>query len=176
MACQPHRKRYKRHKYTYTLNPMPPLSKKLEFLRDSGTLNAHPDKVQSPLFAQADFFDANDLLQIKYEMLRAIEVDRLPISQAAEVFGLSRPTIYEARGNFVERGMEGLLPQKRGPKKPHKLTPDVLQHLMETRGQEPQLRAAELVRRLKRRFHIKVHPRTIEKALAEKAKRGRQIS
>ena len=69
-----------------------------------------------------------------------------------------------------------MLPRKRGPKKPHKLTPDVLQHLIETRGQEPELRAADLVRRLKQRFQVKVHPRTIEKALAEKAKRGRQIS
>jgi transposase len=155
---------------------MPPPSKKLEFLRDSGTLNAHPDKVHFPLFAQADFFDARDLLQIKYELLRAIEVDSLPISQAAEAFGLSRPTIYEARSNFLERGMEGLLPQKRGPKKPHKLTPDVLQHLKETQEQEPQLSAADLVRRVKRRFQVKVHPRTIEKALAEKAKRGRPIS
>lgn len=155
---------------------MTPISKKLEFLRESGTLNAHPDKVRSPLFTKADFFDANDLLQIKYEMLRAIEIDSLPITQAAEAFGLSRPTIYEARSNFLDRGMEGLLPQKRGPKKPHKLTPDVLEHLIETRGKEPELKAAELVRRLKRRFQVKIHPRTIEKALAEKAKGGRQIS
>lgn len=155
---------------------MTPISKKLEFLRESGTLNVHADKVRSPLFAKADFFDANDLLQIKYEMLRAIEIDSLPITQAAEAFGLSRPTIYEARSNFLDRGMEGLLPQKRGPKKPHKLTPDVLEHLIETHGKEPELKAAELVRHIKRRFQIKIHPRTIEKALAEKAKRGRQIS
>jgi hypothetical protein len=42
---------------------------------------------------------------------------------------LSRPTIYEAQENFRQEGFGGLLPQKRGPKKARKLTPEVRLYL-----------------------------------------------
>ena len=39
---------------------------------------------------------------------------------------------------------------------------------------EPDLGARELALRVRQRFQLKLHPRTIEKALKSKAKRGRQ--
>jgi hypothetical protein len=39
-------------------------------LRSSGTLNRNPQRVSDPLFSGHAFFDAQDLVQIKYEMLR----------------------------------------------------------------------------------------------------------
>jgi len=86
-------------------------------------------------------------------------------------FGLSRPTIYEAQENFRHEGLGGLLPQKRGPKKARKLTPEVRLYLEELVGSEPDLKAALLAKRVRRRFGIVLHPRTVEKALV---KEGRQ--
>lgn len=146
---------------------------KLQALRRNGTLNRRADQVDHPLFAQSDFFDARDLVQLKYEALRALEKDDRSLAQAAAEFGLSRPTIYQAKARFQAHGMEGLLPSKRGPKQPHKVTAEVFQQLREWLAKEPDLSAVELARRLRQRFKVKLHRRTIEKALKAGAKRGR---
>jgi transposase len=143
-------------------------------LQASGTFNPGHARVRHALFQQSDFFDPCDLPQLKYEMLRALQQEGYSIVRAAVEFGLSRPTIYQTQNHFQEHGLEGLLPEKPGPKSPHKLTAEVRQHLGELIQAEPELRAPELARRVRRRFGVKLHPRTIEKALQSKAKRGRQ--
>ena len=157
-----------RYYLLYTFDSMPPDSKKIQALRSSGALNRHPEKVRHPLFSEHDFFDPHDMVQLKYETVRAIELDRRPIAQAALDFGLSRPTIYEARTDLRQAGLEGLLPQKRGPKKPRKLTPEVRRYLQELIGSEPDLNTAALVQRVRTRFSIVLHPRTVEKAVRKK--------
>ena len=143
-------------------------------LQDSGTFNPRSPAVGHALFARSDFFDPQDLVQLKYETLRALEKDGYSIAQAAEEFGLSRPTIYQAQAHFQEGGLPGLLPRQRGPKRPHKLTDEVWAHLQDLRQTEPGLSPAELTRRLGQRFKIKLHRRTLEKALKARAKRGRR--
>ena len=80
-----------RYYLLYTFDSMPPDSKKIQALRSSGALNRDPEKVRHPLFSEHDFFDPHDMVQLKYETVRAIELDRRPIAQAALDFGLSRP-------------------------------------------------------------------------------------
>jgi transposase len=126
------------------------------------------------LFAESVFFDAHDLLQVKYEMLRSIQVDGHSIAGAAGEFGLSRPTVYEAQAHFKAKGLEGLLPEKRGPKHPHKLTPEVVKALTQWNAEQPPIDSSEMATRVRRRWGIVVHPRTIEKALVGGAKRGRR--
>jgi transposase len=155
----------------YIFHSMPPDPKKIRALRSSGALNRHPEKVRHPLFREHDFFDPHDMVQVKYETVRAIELDSRPIAQAAQDFGLSRPTIYEARTNLRQAGLEGLVPQKRGPKRPRKLTPEVRRYLEELVDSEPDLKASVLVQRIRTRFSIVLHPRTVEKAVRKK---GRQ--
>jgi transposase len=155
----------------YTLASVPPNPKKIQALRSCGALNPHPEEVRNPLFTENDFFDPHDLVQLKYETIRAVEVDGRPIAHAALDSGLSRPTIYEARENFRQEGIEGLLPEKRGPKKPRKLTPQVRDYLEQLVASNPDLKAAVLVQRVRRRFGILLHPRTVEKAVRKK---GRQ--
>lgn len=147
---------------------------KRQALQASGTFNPRHAQVHHELFQSSDFFDPQDLLQLKYESLRALHQDQYSIAQAAQEFGLSRPTIYQAQEHFQSRGLEGLLPAKRGPKGGHKLTAEVLQHLRELWAAEPRLNARQLAARVRRRFKLKVHPRTIEKVLNSKAKRGLQ--
>jgi transposase len=147
---------------------------KRQELQACGTFNPRAGRVRHPLFQNSEFFDPQDLLQLKYESLRAVQREQYSIAKAASEFGLSRPTIYQAQEHFQARGLEGLLPDKRGPKKAHKLNPEVLNYLRELRAAEPVLPARELAKRLRERLKIQVHPRTIEKALKPKAKRGLQ--
>jgi len=157
---------------TFTLMPSHPETKR-KALQATGTFNLRATQVGHPLFQQSPFFDPEDLLQLKYETLRAVEVQRCPIAKAARELGLSRPTIYEAQTQFQQQGLEGLLPHKRGPKAAHKLTGEVLRYLQEQVAAEPEAKAEELAQRVRRRYAVKLHPRTIQKALKRRAKRGR---
>jgi transposase len=149
-----------------------PSSPKQQTLKAAGTFNPRAKQVSHPLFQESDFFDPRDLLQLKYETLRALQAGDLPIAKAAQQFGLSRPTIYQAQSQFGQEGLEGLLPRKRGPKQPHKLTSEVLAYLRELAAAQPPPSPQQLARALRQRFRLKVHPRTIEKALHTKAKKG----
>jgi len=153
-------------------NPIP--QAKPQALRDSGTFHAGHAKVRHVLFQSSEFFDPQDLPQLKYETLRSLKQDGYSVAKAAREFGLSRPTIYQSQTHFEARGLAGLLPAKPGPKAPHKLTAEVLAYLKELARAEPPLKARQLAARVRQRFQFKVHPRTIEKALKSKAKRGRQ--
>ena len=162
-----------RYKLLYTMPDQP--HPKRQALRDSGTFNPRADQVRHAIFRQSDFFDPQDLLQLKYETLRAMEAENCSIAKAARQFGLSRPTIYEAQTQFQQQGLQGLLPRKRGPKAAHKLTDEILQYLQEQAAAEPQAKTEELARRALQRYAVKLHPRTVQKALKAKAKRGRLI-
>ena len=168
------------HKLVYNiqrLSLMPPPSSddpKLQALQSTHTLHPHPDKVRHPLFVGGGFFDARDLLQVKYEALRALQADDRSLSQVARDFGLSRPTVYEAKNLLALQGLDGLVPRKSGPKTAHKFTPEVLDFLQAVRAQEPAMSAEELSRRAKQRFRVRVHPRSIERALVRhQEKKGR---
>jgi hypothetical protein len=86
-----------------------PPDPKLEALRQQGSLNPRPDKVRDPLFTTADFFDARDLIQVKYEMVRRVLVDGQPVSSTASSFGFSRPTFYQAQAALESGGLAGLV-------------------------------------------------------------------
>ena len=147
--------------------------RKLEALREQGTLNPHPKKVTDFLFQENDFFDPRDLVQVKYEMLRRVRVDKAAVTQASASFGLSRVSFYQAQATFEEHGLPGLLPGKRGPREAHKLTPEVLEFVTRTRVAQPALKFEDLAREVARQFGTEVHPRSIERALARGQKKRR---
>lgn len=166
-------KRFGSNSITHMAPSSDPKAKRLA-LRHSGTFNPRAAQVGHSLFQASEFFDPHDLLQLKYETLRALELDSYSITRAAQEFGLSRPTIYQAQRQYRTGGLEGLLPGKRGPKGAHKLTPEVREFIAELRRDQSQLPPKELAARVRRRFALEVHPRTIEKAFHPKAKRGLQ--
>ena len=139
-------------------------------LQQHGTLNPRPQDVHHPLFQDSDFFDPNDLVQVKYEMLRQVQVDKRTVSRTAKEFGFSRPSFYQAEFAFEQGGLSGLLPQKRGPRNGHKLTPKVMEFVGEQRTVEPSLSFAQLAERVQHHFHVKVHPRSIERQLLREKK------
>jgi transposase len=143
-------------------------------LREHGTLNPRPEQVRDPLFQDSAFFDPRDLVQVKYEMLRRVRVEGMSVTNAAKAFGFSRVAFYQALAAFRRQGLVGLLPRRRGPKKAHKLTEDVLRFLDARRAEDPALRASALGRLIQVHLGLSVHPRSIERALARRAKKGRQ--
>ncbi len=145
-------------------------SDKQRTLRHHGTFNPRPQEVTHPLFQDSDFFDAHDVVQVKYEMLRQVRVDKRPVSRTAKEFGFSRPSFYQAEFTFEQGGLSGLLPQKRGPRNGHKLTPEVMKFVTEQQTLEPSLSFAQLADLVEHNFHVKVHPRSIERQLLREKK------
>ena len=146
---------------------------KEDALRHQGTVNAHPERVDDSLFTANEFFDPRDLVQVKYEMLRQVQVEEKPVTHCAANFGFSRPAFYEALKAFKDSGLAGLIPKKRGPHGPHKLNQEVMEFVEETRRQHEAITPQELVERIKQRFHIDVHPGSLERVLRHRKKKRR---
>ncbi len=151
--------------------PPPDHPQKRQTLRRHGTLNPHPEAVSHPLFHNSAFFDSDDLVQVKYEMLRQVHIDNGSISQSAHAFGFSRPSFYQAQAAFQEDGVFGLLPQKRGPQGGHKLTTEVMGFVAEQRSADSSLTSEQLAEAIQKRFRIQVHPRSIQRRLLQQKKR-----
>lgn len=141
---------------------------KLEALRVEGTLNLTPDEVHDPKFQQNEFFDPHDIVQVKYEMLRRVSVENASVSAAAEEYGVSRPTYYQTKASFDKGGVAGLVPQKRGPRGPHKLRGQALAFVQQQLVAGELVRARELAKLVRQKFNINIHPRTIERAVGGK--------
>ncbi len=152
--------------------PKPPKDRnKATTLRERGSLHPNADAVVDPLFVGSDFFDARDLLQVKYEMLRRVRVDAQPVSHTAAAFGLSRPCFYQAQEAFDRGGIVALLPRKPGPRRAHKLDADVVTFIEQQLLEQPSLRPPQLAERVLAHFGRTVHPRSIERALARQKKK-----
>ncbi len=145
---------------------------KEEALRAARTLNPRPQAVRDEQFGSSGFFDARDLVQVKYEMVRRVQVDGASVVGAAAAFGFSRPSFYEAAAALARDGLPGLVPAKPGPRRGHKLTDEVLAHAEALLSADASLRPADLVEPLHARFGVRVHPRSIERALARRRAGG----
>lgn len=139
---------------------------KVEVLRESRTLNPRPEAVTDDAFAVSEFLDARDLVQVKYEMVRRVQMDAAPVTRAAAAFGMSRPSYYQAADALTREGLAGLVPAKPGPRRAHKMTEQIVEFARAAREADPQLRSADLAARIAERFGVRVHPRTVERALA----------
>jgi transposase len=104
-------------------------------------------------------------------MVRRVEAEGASITDAAAAFGFSRPSFYQAQTALRSQGFAGLLPKKRGPRSGHKVSQEVVEFLVQLRAGEPALSSQELVGRVAQRFDIRVHVRSIERALARREKK-----
>ena len=150
------------------------LDPKAAALAETRTLNPRPEAVRDEQFGSSEFFDARDVVQVKYEMVRRVRVDGAPVTAAAAAFGFSRPSFYEAAAAVDRDGLGGLVPAKPGPRRAHKLTDEVIGYAQQLREQDPGLGSAQLAAAIAAKFAIRVHPRSVERALAraERPKSG----
>lgn len=141
---------------------------KLERLRRLGMLNPNPQQIKAPWFLSGEFFDPNDMVQAKYEMLRHVQVDGVSKVEAAALFGMSRPTFYQAEAAFAREGLAGLLPRSRGPKGAHKLTAEVMAFIEERLPSDGEMHARSLAQQIEAELGLSIHPRSIERAIMHK--------
>lgn len=141
---------------------------KVKALLEEGTLNPSPEKVRDPKFQENGFFDPRDLVQVKYEMLRRVSVEKASVTEATENYGVSRPTYYQTKAIFDKGGLAGLVPRKRGPHGPHKLQGEALEFVRQQLVAGQPVRARELAKLVRQKFALPIHPRTIERAVAGK--------
>jgi transposase len=146
---------------------------KVSALRAARCLHPHPEQVTDPVFAGEEFFDPRDGVQVKYEMVRRVRVEGASVTQAAAAFGFSRPSYYEAAAALAAAGLEGLVGAKPGPHGGHKLTEAVLAWAEEYLVGHPGLRPGGLVDPIADQFGVRVHPRSIERALARRRERSK---
>jgi len=141
---------------------------KIAALREEGTLYPAPEQVCDPKFQEGDFFDPRDAVQVKYEMLRRVSVEKASVTDVSNEYGVSRPTYYQAKADFEQAGIAGLVSKKRGPRGPHKIQSEILAFLRTRLVPGEPIRARELARLIQQEFGLDVHPRTIERAIGGK--------
>jgi transposase len=144
---------------------------KTAVLREARCLNPHPERVSAPAFGAEEFFDARDAVQVKYEMVRAVLVNAESVTAAAKAFGYSRQTYYQAAAALAEAGLDGLVAAKPGPRGGHKLTAEICAWAEQRLDADPDLKPAALADPIEERFGVRVHPRSIERALARRRER-----
>jgi transposase len=141
---------------------------KVEALRAARSLNPRPEAVSDDAFGASEFLDPRDLVQVKYEMVRRVQVDHDAVSHSAAAFGFSRPSFYEAAAALEAGGLPALVPQRPGPRRAHKLTEQVVAFAEERLAADPTLRSRDLVAAISEAFGVVVHPRSVERALARR--------
>ena len=146
-------------------------SGKRERLRQAGLLNRKAERVTDPMFRECGFFDPEDLLQVRYEMVRAARSQSMDAAEAARRFGFSAPTCTRYADAFDRDGMPALLPAKRGPRGPHKITPAILDFVLSYRERYGRVGSRRLAPMIETKFGIKLHPRAIDKALERRQKK-----
>ncbi len=138
---------------------------KHEKLIENRTLNPHPERVIFKQTKDFHFLDASDKAQVKYEMLRAVEVDKMSVSNAAKLFGYSRTNFYNVKKAFEKEGIMSLGDTKPGRKGPTKLTPEAIDFIQQQKQENSGLSGSKLAKLVESTFGINVTKRTIERLI-----------
>ena len=141
------------------------LTSKKDEMRKNGSFNRRANEVSEGIFKRYQFFDASDIIQVKYEMLRAVEYGDGDVSSTSKSFGFSRVSYYQIKKEFDENGIAGLMPKKRGPKGSRKVNQDDIEFaktLVYTHTK------AQIVALLKEERGVEISKRTLERQLSDK--------
>ena len=111
-----------------------------------------------------DFYNPDDTIQKRYEMLRRKYIDGLKIKEAAKKFGYSVPYFKKLKKKFDNKGIEGLKPMKKGPKGRHPKTKKCTQIIISNR--EKGMNIYENSENLKRKGY-NISPTTVHRVLKE---------
>jgi transposase len=141
---------------------------KIETLKSNGSYNRHASAVTSPLFMGNTHFDPYDLVQVKYEMLRAVMCDEMTITEASRQFGFSRAAYYKIEKSFDVAGVNGLFLQKTGPKAAVKATDEILQFADELREHDPSITNDRIVEEIHKQKGVTLHKRSLQRERSKK--------
>jgi len=150
-------------------NPNRVVDAKTEALWQQGALHPNPDAVQDEAFRRGEFFDPRDQVQVRYEMLRRHRVDGQGVTEVSAAFGVSRQAFYTTETAFEGMGISGLLPRRRGPKRAHKCTDEILD-FVEGLGTDS-MAEEDVTKAIRKRFGVSINPRSVERALLRRKKK-----
>ncbi len=119
------------------------------------------------LAGENSFFSLGDMVQRRYEMIRAHEVDGLSITLSARNCGYSRTTYYATAKKLKEEGIEGLVEHKPGPKAASKATDEVAGKIISLRKKNKSV--YDIADDLEKEG-ITVSPRTVERVLKRRTR------
>lgn len=139
------------------------------WLRRTHTWNTRADQVHDALFLEhPEFFDARDLVQVKYEMLRRVHHEGQSVTQTAAAFGFSRPAFYQAQTSWITQGLIGFVPDRPGPRGPHKLSATVVNAASATWAAHPDWHYRDLAAWIQEEYAITIHPRSLARVLHDR--------
>jgi len=136
-----------------------------ENLKESGCFNTNHANVTAGIFDSSPFFDKQDIVQVKYEMIRAATKGEGSVTVIADAYGFSRKSFYQASKAFTLGGLCALVPRKKGPKGPSKLDPEASAFINAFTDERKNAKANEISAALEAEKGVKVHPRTIYRHL-----------
>jgi transposase len=134
-----------------------------DLLKRARCLNPQPERVQDEYFTkQPEFFDPQDIVQVKYELLRRCEVEGREIASTCQDFGFSRTTYYKAQQAFYQGGLPRFMGKQRGRQNPIKVNETVRGFLIAEKAKNNRLSAREMVQMLKQRHNVQLTERMIQ--------------
>lgn len=141
---------------------------KEESLKSSNTYNPKSNRINAPCFADNEMMDPHDLLQVRYEMVRSIELDNKPIKDICSEFGVSASTARRYVKDLKEGGLIALVPEKKGPSGPTKLSKEAAGFIDNYLKEFPKASGGKVHRALETKLHTGVSKRTVERYLLKK--------
>ena len=138
---------------------------KEDALKGGGCFNPNYANVTASIFNKTPFFDKRDIVQVKYEMIRAASNDEGTITKISNDYGFSRNSYYQISKTFHNGGLCALVPKKVGPKKPHKLSAEVAAFIDSFLEGSPNTKVKEISVAIKTSMGIDIHTRTIYRYL-----------
>jgi transposase len=138
---------------------------KIDALRQDNALNFAPDKVKDQNFKHSEFFDPCDAVQVRYELLRSVKIDKKPVTLAVSSYGFSRSIYYQLKTRFEQSGITGLISKKRCLHGSYKLNENVMLFIWKNLRDEAPIQAQKLAKQIQCELNLKIHPRTIERAV-----------
>ena len=136
---------------------------KKEILITNGTFNKNHEKVKNIKFKTTPFYDPMDIVQVKYEMLKAAAEDVRGIARIADEFGFSRASFYNIKAVFDKEGLSAFVTGRTGPRKPYKLTDEYQEYIDRYISQNPKASSSEITEKLKKDKGIGISKRTVER-------------
>jgi transposase len=113
-------------------------------------------------------FDPYDLVQVKYEMLRAVMCNEMTVTEASRQFGFSRAAYYKIEKSFDASGVNGLFLQKTGPKSAVKATEEILRFADERKDKEPGITNDRIIEEIQSQKGVTLHKRSLQRERSKK--------
>ena len=150
------------------------MAAKTDILKKNGTYNKNHDSVKAADFQQGIFFDAEDLAQVKYEMLRSVAKGEYNVLEASARYGFSRQSYYSIKDGVDREGLSALIPKKTGPRQSYKLTENGQSFIDQYVETHPSAKSSEINEALKNETGICVHNRTVDRYISKKSQGSRR--